>query len=1218
MYIEELIIEGFKSYAARTHISGWDSQFNAITGLNGSGKSNVLDAICFVLGISNLSQVRAQNLQDLIYKRGQAGISKASVTIVFNNEDREKSPVGFEQYNQITVTRQILLGGRNKYLVNGHNAQQQTVQTLFQSVSLNINNPHFLIMQGRITKVLNMKPMEILGMIEEAAGTKMFEERKTKALATMLKKEKKVDEITSILTEEIGPKLDQLRGEKRAFLDYQKTESEMERINRLVVAYEYKRHEDKLNRTGSDFNDKAAAIQELEQDSLRLAEEIKVIEGDIEMFHAKREQELRNGGRFEALQKAVADIGKDMVRTGTQKELNGSSIQDEERNLESTNQLAQDIRRHLTEKQQQFLMESESFKQVKQGYDEKVEEVRRMEQLLQSLTTGVAAEEGHESGYLEQIQDAKNKLTQASTEEEQTKLKIDYMTKDLKDKQPRATKAQSESKGLLTEIAAVRRAKADLEKQLSRVKWNAEDDQRLQHERESIQASLAATSEKYDMASRQLSNAEFFYTDPTPNFDRSTVKGLVANLIEIPEHNAKASTALEICAGGRLYNVVVDTEIVGSQLLEKGRLRKRVTIIPLNKIQPFVASDRKVTEAKQMASGKVDLALQLVGFEKEVKTAMEYVFGNTLICESNVDAKLVAFDKNIRMKSVTFEGDVYDPSGTLTGGSSSTSHGILQQLQELRNIRRDLRVQQQKFAEVEGRLKSSEPMRTEYNRLKQGIDLKDHEISLLQTRIDSSTHAQMSNEVLRLESALNAEHTKLEEARKRQVEIKKRINDLEKEMREFNSNKDSKLAELNASTQLPVIPDKLRSAKAHVSEHSQGIRDKQREIQALKFELEQLEADLKKAEEDAHAVRDVLEQLHTERAALIANIERMSKQHQSLQAELEAEREQLQMFNEELDDLQKALKMKTAKHNDSKLELQKLKHEIDRFSKERAHAEHAIEDLERKYDWIVDQKQYFGQEGSQYDYHNVNLSDARRTLRQLEDKYNTMRKKINVKVMNMIDNVEKKEASLKGMLSTVQKDKMKIEDTINSLEDYKKQALEKTWEKVDVDFGAIFGDLLPGNTAKLIPSANDNISTGLEVKVCLGGVWKQSLAELSGGQRSLIALSLILSLLQFKPAPMYILDEVDAALDLSHTQNIGGLLRTRFKGSQFIVVSLKEGMFNNANVLFRTRFRDGTSVVERIKNKSDDKENVATQKTGSTSSRKRARETSNRELTSAA
>src|SRR3954469_21834913 len=169
-----------------------DESFNSITGLNGSGKSNILDAICFVLGITNMSTVRAQNLQDLIYKRGQAGVTKASVTIVFDNRDTSKSPIGFEEYANISVTRQIVLGGTSKYLINGHRAQQATVQNLFQSVGLNINNPNFLIMQGRITKVLNMKAVEILAMIEEAAGTRMFEDRKDKALKTMAKKDMKL------------------------------------------------------------------------------------------------------------------------------------------------------------------------------------------------------------------------------------------------------------------------------------------------------------------------------------------------------------------------------------------------------------------------------------------------------------------------------------------------------------------------------------------------------------------------------------------------------------------------------------------------------------------------------------------------------------------------------------------------------------------------------------------------------------------------------------------------------------------------------------------------------------------------------------------------------------------------------------------------------------------------------------------------------------------
>lgn len=128
--------------------NSFDPHFNAITGLNGSGKSNILDSICFVLGITNLSQVRAGNLSELVYKQGQAGVNKASVTIVFNNEDESTSPVGYEQCKEVNVTRQVLIGGKSKYLINGRNSPAGQVANLFHSVQLNVNNPHFLIMQG--------------------------------------------------------------------------------------------------------------------------------------------------------------------------------------------------------------------------------------------------------------------------------------------------------------------------------------------------------------------------------------------------------------------------------------------------------------------------------------------------------------------------------------------------------------------------------------------------------------------------------------------------------------------------------------------------------------------------------------------------------------------------------------------------------------------------------------------------------------------------------------------------------------------------------------------------------------------------------------------------------------------------------------------------------------------------------------------------------------
>ena len=198
---------------------------------------------------------------------------------------------------------------------------------------------------------------------------------------------------------------------------------------------------------------------------------------------------------------------------------------------------------------------------------------------------------------------------------------------------------------------------------------------------------------------------------------------------------------------------------------------------------------------------------------------------------------------------------------------------------------------------------------------------------------------------------------------------------------------------------------------------------------------------------------------------------------------------------------------------------------------------------------------------------------------------------MNKKVIAMFDKAEAEFKELQEKRRIVLNDRSKIQKVITELDEKKREALQLTWEKVTKDFGSIFSTLLPGTSAKLQPPEGCTVMDGLEVKVAFGEVWKESLTELSGGQRSLLALSLILALLLFKPAPIYILDEVDAALDLSHTQNIGRMIKQHFPFSQFLVVSLKEGMFNNANVIFRTKFVDGLSTVTRsvpaLKDKED-------------------------------
>ncbi|TRX98854.1 hypothetical protein FHL15_000196 [Xylaria flabelliformis] len=1171
MRVIEVIID---SYAVRTVISGWDESFNSITGLNGSGKSNILDAICFVLGITNMSTVRAQNLQDLIYKRGQAGVTKASVTIVFDNRDKQKSPIGFEEYATISVTRQIVLGGTSKYLINGHRAQQQTVQNLFQSVQLNINNPNFLIMQGKITKVLNMKSVEILAMIEEAAGTRMFEDRRDKALKTMAKKEMKLQEITELLREEIEPKLEKLRTEKRAFLDFQQTQNDLERLTRVVVAHDYVRYQERLEQSETDLEQKRQRQKDLEESATRLKSEISHLEQDVKRVRAERDKELKKGGKAQALEDSVKKYSNELVRLATVVDLKNSSKGEEEERKVSVQKNVAELEAALQEKTKAYEKIKAKYDAAKEENEKQAQEAESKEELLQTLQTGVASKEGQESGYQGQLQDARNRAATAATEQEQAKVKIAHLEQRVKEEEPRAKKAKEQNAGLLNELEGLRSQSQKLEAQLGKLGFEPGQEEETYKKQSLLQQSIRGLRQEADALKRKVANIDFSYSDPTPHFDRSKVKGLVAQLFTLDKNHTEAGTALEICAGGRLYNVVVDSEVTGTQLLQGGKLRKRVTIIPLNKIAAFKASAQTIATAQKIAPGKVDLALSLVGFDEEVSAAMEYVFGNTLVCHDAETAKRVTFDPNVRMRSITLEGDAYDPSGTLSGGSSPNSSGVLVTLQKLNDINRQLKEAETSLQDLQALIAREKSKLDQARKIKQELDLKAHEIKLAEEQISGNSSSSIIQEVENMKSNISQLKVDSAEAKKRQAEANADVKRIEKDMKDFENNKDSKLVELQANL------DKLRDK---LTKNSATVKTLQKELQNAQLDSEQVSSDLAAAREQLLEVKLAIKAQQEEIEDLAKKQTKLQETHDIAQAELDDERAKLTGFDDELRALEDATRSKNARIAEESLEMQKLGHQVEKFNKEQQNAVQAVAHMEQEHEWIADEQDKFGRAGTPYDFKSQNIAECKATLKNLTERFQGMKKKINPKVMNMIDSVEKKEVGLKTMMKTVIRDKRKIEETIVSLDDYKKKALLQTWQKVNSDFGQIFSELLPGGSfAKLDPPEGKTINEGLEVKVCLGKVWKQSLTELSGGQRSLVALSLIMALLQFKPAPMYILDEVDAALDLSHTQNIGRLIKTRFKGSQFIVVSLKDGMFQNANRIFRTRFSEGTSMVQAL------------------------------------
>lgn len=209
------------------------------------------------------------------------------------------------------------------------------------------------------------------------------------------------------------------------------------------------------------------------------------------------------------------------------------------------------------------------------------------------------------------------------------------------------------------------------------------------------------------------------------------------------------------------------------------------------------------------------------------------------------------------------------------------------------------------------------------------------------------------------------------------------------------------------------------------------------------------------------------------------------------------------------------------------------------------------------------------------------VDECKKLVHDLQTRYDQLSKVVDPGKLNNFHKHVQEYKRLQKKLDTIVKDKHKINEIIEELEVKKRLHLQQASDRVNDEFGKIFSSVLPGAQACLRQINPKDITAGLEIRVAFNGLWKDSLDELSGGQRSLVALSLVLAMLLFNPVPLYILDEVDAALDLSHTQNIGKMLKQHFKQSQFIVVSLKDGMFSNANVLFRTKFVDGSSSVTR-------------------------------------
>ncbi|XP_042214594.1 structural maintenance of chromosomes protein 2-like [Homarus americanus] len=299
------------------------------------------------------------------------------------------------------------------------------------------------------------------------------------------------------------------------------------------------------------------------------------------------------------------------------------------------------------------------------------------EKRLQAISSGMySAGDGEDATLQEQLMNTKASITEAKTMTKQAEMKLKHSKEELKKKEQEMKCTSAEYTKDKSFLDRMEKEVKNLETQLGKLDYDDSKVEELEGERRLLNNQIMNLQEKVEHLESRYPQLCFNYKDPEKNFNHSLVKGLVCKLVKL--RDPTTATALEVTAGGKLYNVIVDSEVTGKKLLQNGQLQRRVTIIPLNKITGRSIDAHIVKQAENLVGKEnVQTALSLVCYDHDLHKAMEWVFGSSFICHDMDVAKQVTFNKNIMRKSVTLDGDVFDPAGTLTGGKSTIIETLL-------------------------------------------------------------------------------------------------------------------------------------------------------------------------------------------------------------------------------------------------------------------------------------------------------------------------------------------------------------------------------------------------------------------------------------------------------------------------------------------------------------------------------------------------------------
>ena len=1163
MYLKRLEMQGFKSFADKTVLEFMPG-ITSVIGPNGSGKSNIVDAIRWILGEQSMKSLRGTKSQDIIFAgtQNRKSLGFAECSLVFDNED-ETLPI---EYTEVTVTRKLFRSGETGYFINKVPCRLKDVLELFMDTGIG-KDGYSIIGQGKIDEILSNKSEDRRHIFEEAAGIVKYRTRKQESEKKLESTKLNLLRINDILSE-IETNLEPLKLQADKAKKYLNLKEELKNIEIGLFVFNIEKYKQTLTQVVEDeeilnanCNDEEGRLErvknlkeelknQIDEITLKIEQmsnlgfeskkEIEMLNSDINVANTRIANNIQNSKRFETeieeLNKRLVELSQEIEQKEAKKNNLKTNKEKFEKELKEKQKELDKLTKKLSSKELEI---EEHKKKVEENTDKKYE-----------LSSYINEQDVKFENYEKRQKQIKQEIQNNISELDATRLTKDEVSKEFYEIDSKKTKLTKE----LEEISKKREEANTKIKSFETTINNLASEIRIKESRLKFLIETEKEKEGYVKSVKSLLK------------DCENIKdlgkgmhGVLANIIEVPK---EYETAIEMCLGLSLQNIVTETEEDAKKLVE--HLRKnnlgRASFLPISSVK-----GKKLEKIKGREQGVIGIASDLVKYSKKYEQIVLNLLGRTVIVDNMDTAIKVAKNNSYSFRIITLDGDLINPSGAITGGSvAKKTVNILGRGREIENLEKEIKKQKEKLAKLEEEKEKYEKSIEETLELAMSLEKTSQEIE-----IEYATKKQklesIEEEIKKIESRLE--------------KLKTETNEIDKSKNECKTEKE------NAISKTKQLTEEIEKLNKIITEFAELNKDDQKYIDDLNFDITNLKISVSSFDESEASIEEIVERINFETETTNKSIENKKKQIEQIGIENEELKASIEETNNKIAQIKKDVENSGSKVDELKQERIEKNKKLEAQEKEITDKFHVIEDLKaqivkidvKKTKLEEDINAIINKMWEEYELTPNNVGEVKKpdNVQKTQRQVNNLRTDIKELGSVNVDSIEEYK-NLKERYEFMSTQRFDLEETmaklrkiISEMTTIMKQQFKEQFEIINKNFSEVFKELFGGGQASLSLADEDNIlECGIDITVQPPGKKLQNMMLLSGGEKAFTAIALLFAILKINPAPFCVLDEIEAALDDVNVFRYADYLKKFAKETQFLVITHRKGSMEAADTVY--------------------------------------------------